>query len=126
MRVAAASRDNLVTESAARVRLTCRGHVSVETDMTNIGTGSYTFIAQTAAEMMGVPLNQVTVRLGDSSFPVSRSSGEQWGGNSSTSGVYAACVTLREAVAQRVGFNAGDADFADGQVHSGSRSIPLT
>ena len=45
-------------KSAARVRLDSRGMVTVETDMTDIGTGSYTIIAQTAAEMMGVPLDQ--------------------------------------------------------------------
>ena len=38
--------------------------------MTDIGTGSYTILAQTAAEMLGVPLEQVAVHLGDSSFPV--------------------------------------------------------
>ena len=47
--------------------------------MTDIGTGSYTIIAQTAAEMMGVPLDRVVVRLGDSAFPVSSGSGGQWG-----------------------------------------------
>ena len=57
--VAAAFRNNLVTNSAARVRLDRRGMVTVETDMTDIGTGSYTIIAQTAAEMMGVPLDRV-------------------------------------------------------------------
>ena len=123
--VAAAFRDNLVMKSAARVRLDRRGIVTVETDMTDIGTGSYTVIAQTAAEMMGVPLDKVVVRLGDSSSPVSCGSGGQWGGNSSTSGVYAACMKLREAVAQKAGFNAADAVFADGQVRSGSRSISL-
>ena len=51
-------RDNLVMKSAARVRLDRRGMVTVETDMTDIGTGSYTVIAQTAAEMMGVPLDK--------------------------------------------------------------------
>jgi xanthine dehydrogenase YagR molybdenum-binding subunit len=125
MGVAAAFRDNLLTQSAARVRLDRRGIVTVETDMTDIGTGSYTIIAQTAAEMMGVPLEKVVVRLGDSSFPVSCGSGGQWGGNNSTAGVYAACMKLREAVAQRAGFDAGDAVFADGQVRSGNRSIPL-
>lgn len=125
MGVAAAFRDNLVTKSAARVRLDRRGNLTVETDMTDIGTGSYTIIAQTAAEMMGLPLEKVTVRLGDSSFPVSCGSGGQWGGNSSTSGVYAACMKLREAVAQKAGFNAGDAVFADGRISSGSRTIPL-
>jgi xanthine dehydrogenase YagR molybdenum-binding subunit len=125
MGVATAYRDNLVMKSAARVRLDRRGMVTVETDMTDIGTGSYTVIAQTAAEVMGVPLQNVIVRLGDSAFPVSCGSGGQWGGNSSTSGVYAACVKLREAVAQKVGFNANEAVFANGQVQAGSRSIPL-
>jgi xanthine dehydrogenase YagR molybdenum-binding subunit len=124
MGVAAAFRDNLLTKSAARVRLDRRGIVTVETDMTDIGTGSYTIIAQTAAEMMGVPLEKVVVRLGDSSFPVSCGSGGQWGGNNSTAGVYAACMKLREAVAQKAGFT-GDAVFADGQVRLGPRSFPL-
>ena len=125
MGVAAAFRDNLVMKSAARVRLDGRGRVTVETDMTDIGTGSYTVIAQTAAEMMGVPVDRIVVRLGDSTFPVSCGSGGQWGGNSSTAGVYAACVKLREAVAQKAGFTVGDALFADGRVRSGGRSVTL-
>jgi CO/xanthine dehydrogenase Mo-binding subunit len=47
----------------------CQGRITVETDMTDIGTGSYTIIAQTAAEMLGVGIDKVTVRLGDSRFP---------------------------------------------------------
>ena len=66
---AAAFRNNLLTKSAARVRLDRNGVVTVETDMTDIGTGSYTIIAQTAAEMMGVPLEKVVVRLGDFDLP---------------------------------------------------------
>jgi xanthine dehydrogenase YagR molybdenum-binding subunit len=125
MGMAAAFRNNIDMKSAARVRLDSRGIVTVETDMTDIGTGSYTIIAQTAAEMMGVPLDKVVVRLGDSAFPVSSGSGGQWGGNSSSAGVYAACVKLREAVAQKLGFNAADMVFADGRVRSGNRSVPL-
>ena len=125
MGVAAGFRNNLLTKSAARVRLEQDGRITVETDMTDIGTGSYTIIAQTAAEMMGVPLEQVTVRLGDSDFPASSGSGGQWGGNNSTAGVYAACVKLREQVAQRLGFNATDAAFADGKVTSGNRTGDL-
>jgi xanthine dehydrogenase YagR molybdenum-binding subunit len=125
MGTAAAFRNNLVTKSAARVRLDRRGIVTVETDMTDIGTGSYTIIAQTAAEMMGVALDQVVVRLGDSTFPVSAGSGGQWGANNSTAGVYAACVKLREAVAEKLGFNAADAIFAGGRVRWGDRSVSL-
>src|SRR6266851_521451 len=123
--VAAAFRNNLVMKSAARVRLDGRGIVTVETDMTDIGTGSYTIITQTAAEMMGLPLHKVVVRLGDSSFPVSAGSGGQWGANSSTSGVYAACAKLRETVVRKLGLNVIDAVFADGEVRSGDRSVPL-
>jgi xanthine dehydrogenase YagR molybdenum-binding subunit len=125
MGAATAYRDNPVMKSAARVRLDNSGVVTVETDMTDIGTGSYTIIGQTAAEMMGVPLDKVVVRLGDSAFPVSAGSGGQWGANSSTSGVYAACAKLREAVTQKLGLNAADAVFADSQVRSGDRSLPL-
>ena len=125
MGAAAGFRNNLLTSSAARVRLDNRGMVTVETDMTDIGTGSYTIIAQTAAEMMGVPLSMVVVRLGDSDFPVSSGSGGQWGGNNSTAGVYAACVKLREAIAQKLGFNSADAIFADGTVRAGNRIVAL-
>jgi xanthine dehydrogenase YagR molybdenum-binding subunit len=123
--VAAAFRNNIVLPSAARVRLDRGGVVTVETDMTDIGTGSYTIIAQTAAEMMGVPLDRVEVRLGDSALPVSAGSGGQFGANSSTAGVYAACVKLREAVARKLGFNSADVAFIDGQVRAGNRSTPL-
>lgn len=122
---ASAFRNNLLTKSAARVRLDRRGCVTVETDMTDIGTGSYTIIAQTAAETMGLPLDKVVVRLGDSSFPVACGSGGQWGANNSTAGVYAACMKLREAVAKKVGFNTSDATFAGGNVSAGNRIIPL-
>ncbi|MDV3456032.1 aldehyde oxidoreductase molybdenum-binding subunit PaoC [Sphingomonas sp. HF-S4] len=125
MGVAAGFRNNLVMKSAARVRLTPNGRVVVETDMTDIGTGTYTIVAQTAAEMMGLPLDRVDVKLGDSSFPVSAGSGGQWGANSATAGVYAACVKLREAVAAKLGFNSADSAFADGKVRSGNRSAPL-
>ncbi|WP_457331140.1 aldehyde oxidoreductase molybdenum-binding subunit PaoC [Rhizobacter sp. P5_C2] len=125
MGMAAGFRNNLLTKSGARVRIDNRGIVTVETDMTDIGTGSYTIIAQTAAEMMGVPLGSVQVRLGDSLHPVSAGSGGQWGGNNSTAGVYAACVKLREAVAKKLGVPAADAVFVDGTVRAAGRSVPL-
>ena len=125
MGMAAAYRGNVDMNSGARVRIDSKGVVTVTTDMTDIGTGSYTIIAQTAAEMMGVPMDKVVVLLGDSSFPVSSGSGGQFGGNSSTSGVYAACAKLRDLVAQKLGFNSADAVFANGKVSSGGRSVSL-
>ena len=125
MGVAAAFRNNMVMKSAARVRLNAQGVVTVETDMTDIGTGSYTIIAQTAAEMLGVELDKIVVKLGDSDFPVSAGSGGQWGGNSSTAGVYAACVKLRQAIAGKLQMDAGEARFSDGQISAGDRNVPI-
>lgn len=125
MGVATAFRGNLNMASKARVRLDANGIVTVESDMTDIGTGSYTIMAQTAAETMGVGLDQIVVKLGDSTFPVSAGSGGQWGANSATAGVYAACMKLRETVAQRLGINAPDATFSDGKVRSGDRTVDL-
>jgi len=123
--VASAFRNSPVMKSGARVKLGTDGRVTVQTDMTDIGTGSYTIIAQTTAEMLGVPLDRIDVRLGDSDFPASAGSGGQWGANSSTSGVYAACVKLREQIAAKLGVNEADAEFVDGTVRVGGNSQPL-
>ena len=124
MGVAAAFRNHVSRPSGARVRLD-GGIVTVESDMTDIGTGSYTIIAQTAAEMLGVPVEAVVVKLGSSDFPASAGSGGQWGAANATAGVYAACVKLREAVTQRLGLPL-DATFANGRVRSGTISQPLS
>ena len=126
MGVAAGFRNNLLQKSAARVGIDDKGVVTVATDMTDIGTGSYTILAQTAAEMMGVPIDKVVVLLGDSSFPESCGSGGQWGGNNATAGVYAACTKLRETVAQKFGFDPASANFEGGRVHAGGKSEKLS
>lgn len=125
MGMAVGFRNNLLMRSGARVRLDGEGRVTVETAMTDIGTGSYTILAQTAAEMMGVPLDRVRVVLGDSALPASCGSGGQWGANNATSGVYAACMKLREDVARKLGFNSKEAVFTDGEVRAGNRAVPL-
>ena len=125
MGMAAAIRGAPISKAAARARLDRSGTLTIETDMTDIGTGSYTIVAQTAAELLGLPLHQVVVRLGDSSFPETPGSGGQQGAASVTAGVYAACMQLRATVAQRLGMPVDQARFADGQVHAGPRSIAL-
>jgi xanthine dehydrogenase YagR molybdenum-binding subunit len=123
--VASAFRNHMQMPSGARARLTPDGSIVVETDMTDIGTGSYTIIAQTAAETMGVPLHQVSVRLGDSDFPVSCGSGGQFGAANSTSGVYAACMALQGKIASKLGLDGNDVQFADGNAASGGKSLPI-
>jgi xanthine dehydrogenase YagR molybdenum-binding subunit len=124
--MAAGTRGGRAMSSAARVRLDRKGQVTVDTDMTDIGTGSYTIIAQTAAEMLGVRLDQVLVRLGDSDYPESPGSGGQFGAASCTAGVYAACVKLRDMVAGRLDMAGADIEFVGGRVRAGGNSRPLT
>jgi xanthine dehydrogenase YagR molybdenum-binding subunit len=66
------------------------GASSVEMDMTDIGTGSYTIFAQVAADTLGLPIDKVTVKLGHSSYPDTPGSGGSFGAAS-------CCAALREA-----------------------------
>ena len=125
MGMASAIRGAPIVPAGARVTLDANGIVTVESNMTDMGTGSYTIIGQTAAEMMGLPLDRVIVRLADTRFPEAFGGGGQAGAATATAGVYAACVKLREAVATRLGFNSADAVFADGDVRSGNRRASL-
>ena len=125
MGVAAGFRGAPATKSAARVALDGKGGAEVKTDMTDIGTGSYTIIAQTAAECLGLPLEKVSVVLGDSAFPVSSGSGGQWGAASSTAGVYAACVELRRKIAEKLGIDPQTIRFEDGRVVGAGKTVEL-
>ena len=123
--VAAGYRGAPTMRSAARVELSQGGRLTVFTDMTDIGTGSYTIIAQTAAETMGLPLAKVDVELGDSRYPAAAGSGGQWGAASSTAGVYAACVALRRSIGEKLGFDGDTATFADERITAGNQAFAL-
>ncbi|MGA0619622.1 molybdopterin cofactor-binding domain-containing protein, partial [Ligilactobacillus salivarius] len=60
--MAGAYRGSPTLTSGARATLQ-NGRLLIETDMTDIGTGSYTILAQTAAETMGLPMDAIEVRL---------------------------------------------------------------
>jgi xanthine dehydrogenase YagR molybdenum-binding subunit len=65
------------------------------------------------------------VRLGDSNFPTSAGSAGQRGANSSTSGVYAACMKLRALIAEKVGIDPATAEFTEGQVRGADKTMSL-
>jgi xanthine dehydrogenase YagR molybdenum-binding subunit len=52
----------------AVVKLLADGSVEVESSSIDMGQGTYTILAQTAAETLGVPVSRVSVKLGDSHF----------------------------------------------------------
>lgn len=120
--MAGAYRGAPTMTSGARVRLQ-KGRLVVETDMTDIGTGSYTILAQTAAETMGMEMQDVEMRLGNSAYPASSGSGGQFGATSSTAGVYAACVALQAEIAKQL--NVDEARFENGRVLAGDTDLAL-
>jgi xanthine dehydrogenase YagR molybdenum-binding subunit len=94
--------------------------------MTDIGTGTYTILAQIAAEMLGLPMERIRVELGDTNFPEAAGSGGSWGAGSSGSALFEACGALREKLARKAGLDLATVRFADGSIYSGERSIKLT
>ncbi len=96
--MAAAIRANYRLAASARVRMDQSGKVTVEMDMTDIGTGSYTIFAQVAAETLGVPIEAVSVRLGHSSFPTTPGSGGSFGAASCATALSDACRQLKAKI----------------------------
>jgi xanthine dehydrogenase YagR molybdenum-binding subunit len=77
-----------------RIVLTANGHAEVSCATSDIGTGTYTIMAQVAAEMLGLPLDNVTIKLGDSTLPQSPVEGGSWIAASVSNGI----ATTSEAV----------------------------
>lgn len=81
---------------AVRIVLTGNGHAEVSCATSDIGTGTYTIMAQVAAEMLGLPLDSVTIKLGDSTLPQSPVEGGSWIAASVSNGIVTAADAVRE------------------------------
>ena len=124
--MATAARVNFLTNSDARVRLTPEGNAVVETDMTDIGTGTYTILAQIAGEMLGLPMERVKVMLGDSDHPDGAGSGGSFGASSSGSSVQLACDDIVAELARRMDARPEDMTLKDGHAIAGNKRVPIT
>ncbi|UKT65616.1 xanthine dehydrogenase family protein molybdopterin-binding subunit [Pedobacter mucosus] len=92
--VSAASRAAPYKKTSSKVILqqdNDRVRATIQMDATDLGTGSYTIIAQTASEYLNIPVAQVTVELGDSKFPLTPGSGGSWGAASYCNAARVAC-----------------------------------
>jgi xanthine dehydrogenase YagR molybdenum-binding subunit len=70
--------EALQMKTSARIVLTANGHAKVACATSDIGTGTYTIMAQVAADMLGLPIDNVSIRLGDSTLPASPVEGGSW------------------------------------------------
>src|SRR6478752_8322630 len=97
--VASAVRGDALRNATARARLEPDDRLIVELAMTDIGTGTYTILTQIAAEAMEMPVERVTVLMGDTNYPPTDGSGGSFGAATSGAAVLAACQKLKAGIA---------------------------
>jgi len=97
--VASAVRGDVLRSATARARLVRDDRLLIELAMTDIGTGTYTILSQIAADAMEMPIEHVTVLMGDTIFPPTDGSGGSFGAATAGAAVLAACEKLRAGLA---------------------------
>jgi xanthine dehydrogenase YagR molybdenum-binding subunit len=111
--------------ASAKAVLTANGSVEIASATADIGPGTYTWMTQLAAEMLGVPLDSVTAKLGDSALPDAPVEGGSFTVSSVGSAIHAACRAVQKdllALAQRIkgsplaGAKLDDVVFAEGKI----------
>lgn len=81
-------------DTSANVKLTRKGEevsAGIELAASDLGTGTYTILAQTAAETLGIPLKNVGIKIGDSSLPPAAGSVGSVGASSFANAVFDGC-----------------------------------
>jgi len=111
--------------ASARVGLTRDGGAFVESGTQDIGTGTYTIMAQVTSDELGVPFERIECRLGDSKFPPAPVSGGSQSAASVMPAIAQAARTVRahaleaatgDAESPLHGFRADDIEIADGRL----------
>lgn len=125
MGVASAVRGNMLMESSAKVEIHPDGTATVSSAMTDIGTGSYTILAQIASEILGIPIDRITMSLGDTNDPPAAGSGGSWGAGSAGSAVYLACEMLQQKLAKAMDIDEEALTLKDGMAVGANRSVPI-
>lgn len=120
--------------SQAAVRIGADGRVEVRCGTQDMGSGTYTVLAQLAAEALGVPYANVEVALGDTLLPEGPYSGGSMATASFTPAVEDAARRLRRDLIDRAvadprsplhGRPRDQVRIADGVLRAGNRSEPL-
>ena len=79
-----------------RIVLGANGHAEVACATSDIGTGTYTIMAQVAADMLGLPLDNISIKLGDSSLPQSPVEGGSFIATSVSNGIVTTAGAIRD------------------------------
>lgn len=116
---------------AVRIVLTANGHAEVSCAASDIGTGTYTIVAQVAADALGLPIENISVRLADSTLPQAPVEGGSWMAASSAHAVLGAAEEIRQELVHLAkampgsplaDLDAANATLADGMVAGNGRA----
>jgi xanthine dehydrogenase YagR molybdenum-binding subunit len=88
--------EALQVSAAARIVLTANGHAEVSCAASDIGTGTYTILSQVAADTLGLPIENITTKLGDSTLPQAPVEGGSWMAASASHAVARAAEEIRQ------------------------------
>ena len=123
--------------ASAKAVLSANGSVEIASATADIGPGTYTWMTQLAAEMLGVPIENVTAKLGDSALPDAPVEGGSFTVSSVGSAIHAACRAVQKellGLAQKMarsplaGAKLDDVVFAEGKIrrkHEESREVSV-
>ncbi|GAB3314514.1 xanthine dehydrogenase family protein molybdopterin-binding subunit [Larkinella ripae] len=92
--------------TSARVKLQRKDRdvtATVELAAADLGTGTHTILAQTAADALSLPLANITVRIGDSSLPPAAGAVGSVGAASYANAVQDACVKITDELIAKSG-----------------------
>ena len=130
--------EGLRVPASARAILSPDGTLEITSATADIGTGTYTILTQIGAEMLGLPLDKVKVKIGDSDLPPAPVEGGSWTAASVGSAVMEACDGIRKELLSRAnklkkppldGAELADVTFVDGEIRmkgDPSRRLPLS
>jgi xanthine dehydrogenase YagR molybdenum-binding subunit len=112
---------------SVRITLRANGHAEISCATSDIGTGTYTIMAQVAADVLGLPLDSIDIRLGDSTLPQAPVEGGSWIAASVSNGIVTTGTAIRDELL-RLARNTpespltraqpGDVTLADGMIVS--------
>ena len=88
--------DALQAPITVRIAVSANGYAEVACATSDIGTGTYTIMAQVAADMLGLPLENISVQLGESTLPQSPVEGGSWIAASVSNGIATTAEAIRD------------------------------
>jgi xanthine dehydrogenase YagR molybdenum-binding subunit len=122
-------------ETSAKAVLTANGSVEIASATADIGPGTYTMMTQLAAEMLGVSIEHVTAKLGDSGLPHAPVEGGSFTTSSVGCAIQSACREVQKELlrlAQRApqspfaGAKLEDVTFAEDKIRHNSTNAAIS